>query len=385
MSTPDDPTEPPVSPSVSRARLLTIVWLVSSVLSIVLLPMVGVARESSTLLRWSGTIGVAAFFLATTVALWASVTPWTSARVHARARAAFVACAVVSVPLVAPVAIDTWPTWAWLGAAVIGVAPLLWRPAVASVVACASLATSGAAALLLDGSLGKQLVITASFGITLAVVNWAPVWLWELLVRADAAQVSAARLATMQERLRFAQDVHDVLGHDLTVIALKCELAARVAASDPARAGYESEQARRVAETALERVRTTAAGDRAVDLPAELAQIAGLLDLAGVTCTLEIGDGEVPTGAAAPLAAVVREATTNLLRHSSARTCRITLATESDGTRLVVVNDGVARRTSTRRGGSGISGMRSRLGAVGGSVDAGREGDTFVLRVWVPG
>lgn len=384
MSTPDRPQRHPVSPAVSRARLLTIVWLVSSVLGIVLLPMVGVARESSTLLRVSGTVGVVAFFLTTVLVLWSSVTPWTSAAVHARTEAAFVACALVSLPLVAPVAIGTWSTWAWLGAAVIGVAPLLWRFSVVLVVAGASVAASGAAALLLDGSVWRHVVITAGFGATLALVNWAPVWSWELLLRADAATAGAARLATDQERLRFAQDVHDVLGHDLTVIALKSELAARVAGSDPERAARESEEARRLAETALERVRATAAGHREVDLAADLKEVVSTLELAGVTCRLEVGDGTVTPVAAAALSTVAKEATTNVLRHSAARTCRIALTTGTGGTRLTVCNDGVTAEHSTSRGGSGITGMRTRLGLAGGTVEVERAGGTFVLRAWVP-
>ena len=91
-------------------------------------------------------------------------------------------------------------------------------------------ATSAAVALALNGDWLSHVSITLGIGIGigvgLAAVNWAPYWMWELLVRADATNQASVRAAAARERNRFGRDVHDVLGHDLTVIALKAELAA---------------------------------------------------------------------------------------------------------------------------------------------------------------
>lgn len=367
-----------------RARLLTLVWLVSSSLSILLLPLVGVARESSPFLRAAGAAGIAALFVTALAVMWSAVTPWISNSWHVRTQAAFVLAAVASVPLVAPLSAETWNTWAWLGAAIIGVSPLLWRWRTTLAVAVGAAAVSVAVARVGGGSVLDHLLITAGVGGTLAIVNWAPVWLWELLVRAETSQLSTARLAAAEERLRFSRDVHDVLGHDLTVIALKSELAARVAVSDPHTAAREATEVRRLAETALDRVRATAAGYRDVDLSAELAQIASLLRTAGVRCELDVDGTHVPPTLGSALSAVAREATTNVLRHSTARSCRIELARSDDGLRLVVSNDGARPAHEGTTSGSGLSGMSWRLAPLGGSVVAEHRGDTFTVRAWVP-
>jgi two-component system sensor histidine kinase DesK len=374
----------PLGASTSRARLLTIVWLVTSTVSILLLPMVGVAQERSVTLRVLATGAIVVFFGATVAVMWSAVTPWTSTAAHARAQLAFVVSALAAIPLVAPVAAGQWATWAWLGAAVVGTAPLLWRWPVAVAVALLCTLVSATVASLTGGSLIDHVVITAGMGAGLAAVNWCPVWLWELLVRAETSRASASQLAAAQERLRFAQDLHDVLGHDLTVIALKSELAARTAHQDPASAAREAADVRRLAEDAIERVRATAAGYRETDLAADLERLAALLGSTGVHCDLRV-ETEVAGAAGGVLSAIAKEATTNLLRHSDARCVRISVVRVGDQAVLTVVNDGVRPDRRTAPGGTGLDGMRARLSPLGGVVRSERSGGTFSLVAQVPG
>ena len=134
----------------------------------------------------------------------------------------------------------------------------------------------------------------AGSGLGIAAVNGFQVWFWDLLVEARQGQAARARLAAAEERLRFARDVHDLLGHDLTVIALKAELAARLAPVDPARAGREAAEVQRLAASALHRVREAVHGYRAVDLAEQLAAVAEVLRSCGVRCTSLPPPGDLP-------------------------------------------------------------------------------------------
>ena len=371
-----------LSPALSRARLLTVVWFASAVLSVVLLPLVGVVREPSALFRTTGLVGVAALFGAQLAVMWSAVTPWASVATHRRTQVSFVVASVVSVPLVAPAAAEEWATWAWLGASVIGTAPLLWRWPTVALVAAATTLTSLAVALVLDADGMTYTAITLGMGSALAAINWAPFWLWERLVRADATHQAGARAAAAQERNRFGRDVHDVLGHDLTVIALKAELAARTAGSDPASSARAAEEVRALAEAALGRMRSSLIAERATDLGTELTGMERVLAAAGVRCDLTVHPVEVSPPVLVALSMLLKEATTNVLRHSDAQWCRVVLAQDAGWVRLSVTND---RPHSTRVAtGSGLVGLRERLGAVGGELAVHQDEVSFRISATVP-
>lgn len=167
------------------------------------------------------------------------------------------------------------------GAALIGMTPLLvrWRAALA--VAVGVLAVAVAVAWWTGGSVPRHLAVTGGIGAAVAAVNGFQVWFWDLLVEARQGQAAQAWLAAAEERLRFARDVHDVLGHHLTVIALKAELASRLAPVDPERAGREAAEVQRLAASALSEVRETVHGYRAVDLDEQLTAVVGVLRSCG--------------------------------------------------------------------------------------------------------
>lgn len=179
-------------------------------------------------------------------------------------------------------------------------------------------------------------------------------------------------LAAMAERERIARDLHDVLGHTLSVIVLKAELAKRLMEADPERAASEIADVERTARSALAEVREAIGGYRARGLAAEIEVARRALDAAGVTLVAEAA----PTTAAGltaaeetVLALAVREAVTNIVRHAQAKTCRLRFVTAQGHRRLQVEDDG---QHPLEREGNGLRGMRERVEALGGSVTLDR-------------
>ncbi|WOI58567.1 histidine kinase [Streptomyces fradiae] len=171
---------------------------------------------------------------------------------------------------------------------------------------------------------------TLVFATTSGFSGWLLRAVWEL----DAAHRLQARLAVAEERLRFARDLHDVMGRNLSVIALKSELAAQLSRRGAAdRAVAEMGEVQRIARESQREVREVVRGYREADLHTELEGARGVLAAAGIRCRVDLrdADAELPAAAQSALAWVVREATTNVLRHSDARHCRVTVAVAPAG------------------------------------------------------
>lgn len=197
-----------------------------------------------------------------------------------------------------------------------------------------------------------------------------------------AARTEQAAGAVGRERLRVSRDLHDLLGQSLSAISLKGDLALRLLPFDPARARSEIESLTGVARNALHDVLAIARDEHSVSLRGEIDAAAGLLTAAGIEVDLRTDTSELPGHAQEVLAWAVREATTNVLRHSEAQACSIALSSGGQGFLLEVANDG-ARAASGR--GSGLAGLAERAGAVSGSVRIEAVGDgRFRLRVWIP-
>jgi two-component system sensor histidine kinase DesK len=185
-------------------------------------------------------------------------------------------------------------------------------------------------------------------------------------------------LAVEQERARFARDLHDLLGHSLTVITVKAELARRVIDGDPARARTEVADIERLAREALTDVRATVAGYRGVTLAAEISSARAALDAAGVQADLPGAVDDVPGERRELFGWVLREGVTNVLRHSGARRVRVAV----DASSVEIVDDGSATPGAE---GSGLTGLRERLAQAGGRLDAGpADGGGFRLYAEVP-
>jgi two-component system sensor histidine kinase DesK len=199
----------------------------------------------------------------------------------------------------------------------------------------------------------------------------------------QAAQEENMALAAVAERERIARDLHDVLGHTLSVIVLKAELAGRLlrdsASPDTARAAAEIGDVERTARTALAEVREAIGGYRARGLGAEIEAARRTLDAAGVTLVAE----STPTQNAAlspqeetVLALALREAVTNIVRHARATTCTLRFATEGGQRWLLISDDG---QQSELREGNGLRGMRERVESVGGQLSMESSGGTRLL------
>jgi two-component system sensor histidine kinase DesK len=195
------------------------------------------------------------------------------------------------------------------------------------------------------------------------------------------ARREIARLAVSEERLRFARDLHDLLGHSLSLIALKSELAEQLIPEDPIAAQREVRDIEAAARTALQEVREAVAGYRQTTLASELQRAHELLAAAGIRCIVQNDGGTLPTPIEALLTWVVREGVTNVMRHSRAKQCVISLARQPGEICLAVTDDGQgdSRQASSAalqvgQGGNGLRGLRERVAALGGRCEAGSVG-----------
>lgn len=265
--------------------------------------------------------------------------------------AVMVACAVLSVVALGADGLATMPYLAVVG-------PILFRrAAVAWVIGCAAAAEMMTWAF--TGSWSQNLgVATGTLSAGLSV------WGFALLMQRQRDQLRArdaeARLAVVEERGRFARDLHDILGHSLTVITIKAELAGRMLELDAARARSEVADVERLAREALVDVRRAVEGYREISLAGELARARDALRSAGIDAHLPNAVDESPRDLEELFAWTVREGVTNVLRHSGARTCTITVTSAS----ITVADDGHGADVG-RRSGNGMRGLRERAAQSG--------------------
>jgi len=173
------------------------------------------------------------------------------------------------------------------------------------------------------------------------------------------------RLAALAERERIGRDLHDLLGHTLSLVALKSELAGRLLDSDAAAARRELDEVSRVARDALVQVRSAVTGIRAAGLAAELASAKLLLESGGVAFDYDFAADALPREVEMVLALALREAVTNIQRHAQAHSARVELAVEGNDAVLRIRDDG---RGGAIAPGNGLCGMRERIEALGGRL-----------------
>ncbi|MFC4495880.1 sensor histidine kinase [Streptomyces ovatisporus] len=218
-------------------------------------------------------------------------------------------------------------------------------------------------------------------------------WYIAVIRELEEARGVQARLAVAEERLRFSRDLHDVMGRNLSAIALKSELAVQlVRRGAPADASVEQmSEVQGIARDSQSEVRAVVRGYRDADLSTELAGARGILRAAGVDCRAESDDAPLPGPVQAALGWVVREGATNVLRHADATWCTVWVGSDTaeDKALLVMENDGVhagVRDTEGGRTGSGLAGLRERLAGVGGTLRSAGDSKkgTFRLTAEVP-
>jgi two-component system sensor histidine kinase DesK len=287
---------------------------------------------------------------------------------------------VAGVALVLPVAVDA--DWQIIGFLPVAAVAVSLRPRYGLLAAVAVLVVltvergllgvAGAAFLTLQDLLT---------GMTLAGIIVLVAFVEELF----AARAEIARLAVDTERLRFARDLHDTLGHNLSAIALKSELALRLLDADPVRTRTELLDVHDIARESLRDVRTVVKGYRRDSLERELSGVRSVLVSAGVRCEISPPSAPLPGPVEEALAWAVREAATNLLRHSVATRCDITVDVGVDSVRLSVVNDGAGAAEPDTHGGSGLAGLAERLNPLGGRLTAAAQPNgEFLFTVDIP-
>jgi two-component system sensor histidine kinase DesK len=287
---------------------------------------------------------------------------------------------IVAIVLALPVAVDAdWQIIGFLAVAAVAVSlhPRSGLPAAAGVLVAltAERVALGVAGIVFI-TLQDLLTAGALAGIIVLVA-----FVEELF----AARAELARLAVTAERSRFARDLHDTLGHNLSAIALKSELALRLLDAEPVRTRAELADVHDIARESLRDVRTVVKGYRRDSLERELCGVQSVLVSAGVHCRISPLAAGLPGPVEEALAWAVREAATNLLRHSVATRCDITVEVSESAVRLSVVNDGAGSAEPDGHGGSGLSGLAERLAPLGGRLDAAvRAHGEFVFTVDIP-
>jgi two-component system sensor histidine kinase DesK len=195
-------------------------------------------------------------------------------------------------------------------------------------------------------------------------IHFAEVYRHQMRVR--RAQEHSEEMAKVAERERIARDLHDLLGHTLSVIVMKSELASKLAERDPARAVQEIRDVERVSREALTEVRRAVEGYRGHGLSGELRNAATALHAAGVILHADVAPLALSPKQETALALALRESVTNVVRHAGATLCRVILRADSGRVTFVIHDDG---RGGVAREGNGLNGMRTRIAELGGTLD----------------
>ena len=229
---------------------------------------------------------------------------------------------------------------------------------------------------------GLQLAATtAEFGLLV----YGLAWLAGLAAQLEALNRGLARMAVVQERLRIARDVHDLLGLGLSAIALKTDLIQRLIGRDDARAAAEMGEMSRICASSRADIRLVTGEGQRLSLAAEVAAAQHILVSAGIEVHADMPDGPLPAVADDVLAPVMREAVTNVLRHSGAATCKIEARSGTGVLWLRVSNDGVPERAGADgRPGSGLANVTARVRAAGGCLTSRQADGRFDLLAEIP-
>ncbi|MEW2380395.1 histidine kinase [Micromonospora sp. NPDC047812] len=378
---PAGPSEALSTPGMRRARLCILAGAASGVAACVLLAALELRREPDPRGIVLGAAGALLMVVALAGALYRSVVPWPTTT----GRWLIAGCAtaaVLSVPLVGPVGGTPGRAWAFVGAALVGAAPLLLPVRYAVTLMAGTVLVAAATAWWLGGPVRDAVTVTVVLGLTVATWNVLHLWFWTFRAQAREGRDALAHLAAAEERLRCARDVYALLANELSALVLKAELASRLALVDGERTRKETAEMRALAAAASARMREAVHGYRSVGLREQTQTVARVLRNAGVRCSVTQPERDLPPALTGPLVSVLREAGAHVLRHGEARWCTIEIAREGSGARLTVVNDG-AGDGAPDLDGSGLPGLAERLRDAGGTLRTWREDGTFTVEASV--
>ena len=367
----DGPDPVAVLPGVLWSRG-SVSWYVGAAFSLLWMLSVGADVLAASATVAAGALGILLLIVFNLAFLAAAPAAWTMT-VQGR----LVVCGglfLLSFVLVPWLGWDVAGLWTYVGV-IIGMCVLPWRLTWLLIGALAALALIDQVAetggwndqvLFLPAIVLSISMMMAAFARTIASVN-----------QLRATQQQMALLAAERERGRVARDIHDILGHSLTVVTVKAELAGRLVDVDPARAKAEIAEVETLARGALADVRATVAGFRGVNVSTELAAARSALAAAGIEAELPSSTDSVPPDVRELAGWVVREGVTNVVRHAQAQRCRVRLAARE----FEIADDGVGP-TSAAGSSTGLAGLRERVEVAGGRVAVGRSDlGGFSLRV----
>ncbi|MCI0395062.1 MAG: histidine kinase [Chloroflexi bacterium] len=354
-------------------RLYAYAWLVC-----LLFPIMFLAQSHRPpLLLLAATVGLVIFVGVYAVVMWPHPLSGVG-RLHTSNRPAFALLTfLTALTLILAFGYGTSAfLWLLLGTSVIAGVLLTARAAFVAVMVLTLLALG--AGVMVSESIGQVdwlhliplVLLVRGLGLDMVGVSR----LSDALRELHSVRKELAQRAVVEERLRLARDLHDLLGHTLSLIILKSELARRLIAKEPARAATEIGDVERVARETMREVREAVAAYRQPTLTGELDGARQLLEAAGIVCTIENSIRELPQTIDTVLAWTVREGVTNVIRHSRARHCTIQISSFGRSVRAEVTNDGYqgsALEKAAIKTGSGLAGLTERVTACGGHVEAG--------------
>ena len=203
----------------------------------------------------------------------------------------------------------------------------------------------------------------------------------------ETARERISQLVVHEERQRIARDLHDTLGQKLSMIGLKSDLAVRLVEKNPEQAIAEIKDIRQTASIALKEVRELVANMRSVSIAEELVRVKQILDAAEIDVTItgnDISTLNIPTLSESVIAMCLKEAVNNVVKHSKANHCLISITQSNNEVQLIVYDDGVGFNTELRHAGNGLIGMRERLEFINGTLEINRKKVGTELIVHVP-
>ena len=203
----------------------------------------------------------------------------------------------------------------------------------------------------------------------------------------ETARERISQLVVHEERQRIARDLHDTLGQKLSMIGLKSDLAVRLVEKNPEQAIAEIKDIRQTASIALKEVRELVANMRSVSISEELVRVKQILDAAEIDVTItgsDVSNLNIPTLSESVIAMCLKEAVNNVVKHSKAKHCLISITQSNNEVQLIVYDDGVGFNTELQHAGNGLIGMRERLEFINGTLEINQKKIGTELVVHVP-
>jgi two-component system sensor histidine kinase DesK len=367
-----------------RSRLFMILWTCMWLVLVLISPIVDFAHRNPGSARLAAatvaTIAFAAVYVSATWSVMTESVVWTRRPwIWTAILGAYAVCMIVSFGS------DFIGAFLFVGVSAAMMLPERYGPAAVAAVSAATLAACLAYGV--DGSKTAALVITIfMLGIAMTWVRRMVLVIHEL----RKAREQVARLAVNEERLRFARDLHDLLGHSLSTIALKTQVARRMVRRDPDAAERELEEVESLTQRSLAEVREAVGGYRKTTLAGELEGARSALAAAGIEASVRT-EGTLTEEMGSVLAWTIREGVTNVIRHSGAGRCDIIVRGGDGAAATVEITDdghGSAPIPLLGRGddsGTGLRGLAERVRAAGGQLESGRRsGGGFRLAASVP-